>query len=49
MSACLIAAVGCVYAYIGLEQLLKGNIAMAITYGGYAFGNIGLWMLAKAF
>ena len=47
MSSWLIAVVGLVYAYIGLEQYLKGNGAMAIVFLGYAFSNIGLYLSAK--
>lgn len=47
MSAWLIAAVGVVYAYVSLEQFLKGNPGMGIAYFGYAVGNIGLYMMAK--
>jgi len=47
MSAWLIAFVGAIYAYIAVEQLLKGNPAMAIVYGGYSIGNVGLYLLAK--
>ncbi len=47
MSSWLIALVGVVYAYIALEQYLKGNSAMAITFGGYAVSNIGLYLAAR--
>jgi hypothetical protein len=47
MSGWLIALCGCVYAYVAAEQLYKGNIGMFITYTGYAFANIGLYMLAS--
>jgi len=47
MSAPLIAAVGVVYAYVSLEQFLKGNAGMGIAYFGYAVGNVGLYLLAK--
>lgn len=46
MSAWLIAAVGFVYLYIAIEQGIKGNYAMCATYVGYAFANVGLYMLA---
>jgi len=46
MSSWLIVIVGVIYAYIGAEQLHKGNIGLAITYFGYAFGNVGLFMIA---
>ena len=46
MSAWLIAFTGCVYFYVALEQyIVHRNIGMLITYIGYAFANIGLYML----
>jgi hypothetical protein len=48
MSAWLIAVTGVIYLYVGLEQWLKfSNIPMLVTYIGYAFANIGLYMLAS--
>jgi hypothetical protein len=37
---------GLIYTYIGIEQAFKGNTAMAVVYSGYAFSNIGLYILA---
>lgn len=47
MSAALIILVGFIYAYVAVDQYANGNSGMAIAYAGYAFSNIGLWMLAK--
>ena len=47
MSGWLIAMTGIVYAYVAIEQGIKGNIGLAIAYTGYAFSNIGLYLLAK--
>jgi hypothetical protein len=47
MSAWLIALVGAIYAYIAVEQLLKGNPYMSIVYAGYAFSNVGLYLITK--
>lgn len=47
MSGWLIAVTGAVYLYVALEQGYKGNIGMLIAYLGYAFANIGLYMLAS--
>ena len=47
MSAWLIAFTGLVYLYVALEQGVKGNIGMMIAYTGYAFANVGLYMLAS--
>ena len=46
MSGWLIALTGFIYAYVAFEQGMKGNTGMAMAYSGYAFSNIGLWMLA---
>jgi|TARA_B100001094_G_C18174798_1_gene797294 hypothetical protein len=47
MSGWLIALTGCVYLYVSIEQVYKGNIGMSIAYFGYAFSNIGLYLLAS--
>jgi hypothetical protein len=47
MSGWLIALTGLIYAYVAIEQGVKGNIGLAIAYTGYAFANIGLYLLAK--
>lgn len=47
MSGWLIALTGCVYAYVALEQFMKGNIGLGLAYTGYAFANIGLFILAS--
>jgi hypothetical protein len=47
MSAWLIIVTGLIYAYIGCEQALKGNMPMAVVYTGYAFSNVGLYILAS--
>jgi hypothetical protein len=46
MSSWLIIVTGLIYFYIAVEQGFKGNLYMAIVYGGYGFSNIGLYMLA---
>ena len=46
MSSWLIILTGVIYAYIAGEQAYKGNLGMAICYAGYAFGNVGLYMMA---
>lgn len=46
MSAWLILLCGVIYAYVAIEQGMKGNTGMLIAYSGYAFSNIGLYMLA---
>jgi hypothetical protein len=47
MNAWLIAFVGAIYAFIAAEQLLRGNLYMAIVYAGYAFSNVGLYLLTR--
>jgi uncharacterized membrane protein len=48
MSSWLIAVTGLIYLYVGLEQWVKfHNTAMLLTYIGYAFANIGLYMMAS--
>lgn len=46
MSGWLIILTGLIYAYVALEQGLKGNSGMCIAYIGYAFANYGLWKMA---
>jgi hypothetical protein len=48
MSSWLIIVTGLIYAYIAVEQGMKGNIALLVVYAGYAFSNVGLyWMATK--
>jgi len=47
LSAWLIILTGAIYAYIAGEQLLKGNASMAVVYAGYAFSNVGLYLMSK--
>ena len=47
VSSWLIIVTGLIYLYIGLEQGFKGNMPMAIVYTGYAFSNVGLYIMAK--
>jgi hypothetical protein len=47
MSGTLIAITGFIYLYVAVEQLYRGNTGMFLTYCGYAFANVGLWMMAR--
>jgi hypothetical protein len=47
MSAPLIAIFGLGYLAISIDQLVKGNVPMAVTYFGYSLGNVGLYFMAK--
>jgi len=46
MSSWLILLTGLIYVYVAFEQGMKGNMGMLIAYAGYAFSNIGLYLLA---
>jgi hypothetical protein len=46
MSGWLILLTGAIYLWVCIDQALKGNIGMGIAYAGYAFSNIGLYLLA---
>lgn len=47
MSSWLIALTTIIYISISIEQFYKGNHGMGITYAGYAFANVGLFIMAK--
>ena len=47
MSPALVLFVGAIYAYIAGEQFILGNHPMGVVYSGYAFSNIGLWVLVR--
>ena len=47
MSGWLIIFTGLIYLGIAIEQFIKGGNAMGITYAGYAFANVGLFMMAS--
>lgn len=47
MSAWLIALVGLIYAYIAVERMYIGDVPTSIIFCGYAFSNIGLYLLAR--
>jgi hypothetical protein len=47
MSGWLIIIVGLLYAAVAIEQVWKGHLGMAIVYGGYAFSNVGLWLITR--
>lgn len=44
MSQWLVAATGIAYLWVSIEQLIKGNVPMAIVYFGYAIANVGLYV-----
>lgn len=47
MSGPLILFVGAIYAYVAIDQFLKGNTGMGMAFTGYAFSNLGLSMFAR--
>lgn len=47
MSGPLIALTGAIYLYVSAEQFRVGNVPMGIAYLGYAFSNVGLYLLAR--
>jgi hypothetical protein len=47
MSSWLVILTGAIYAYIAAEQAVKGQMANAMIYSGYAFSNIGLFLVVK--
>lgn len=47
MSGPLIALTGVIYAYVAADQFWRGNPGMGIAYLGYAFANVGLYLLAR--
>jgi hypothetical protein len=42
VSSWLIVAMGVVYLYVGIEQLLRGDTGHAVMFAGYALANGGL-------
>jgi len=46
MSSTLIALVGVIYAYVGVEQFFRGNLGISICYLAYAVAQVGWYILA---
>jgi len=46
MSSWLIIVTGLIYAFISIEQGLKGNMGLACMYAGYCFANYGAYLIA---
>jgi hypothetical protein len=47
MSKSLVLVVACIYGYVAIEQLLKGNKPGFIVWSSYAAANIGLYWGTK--
>ena len=44
MSSSLIILTGLIYMYVAIDQFIKGNAPMGVTYLCYAGANYGLYM-----
>lgn len=47
MASWLIVLVGLIYCGVSVDLFLKGNPWLAQVFLGYAFSNIGLYMLSR--
>jgi hypothetical protein len=47
MSGPLIVITALIYLWVAVDQYLRGNVGLAVAYSGYAYSNIGLYILAR--
>jgi len=47
MSTWLVVLVTFIYAYVSIEQYIKGDLSLAVVYLGYTVANLGLIMVVK--
>ena len=47
MAAPLIALTGLIYAYVAADLAWRGRYDLALAYAGYAFSNVGLYLVAR--
>ena len=47
MSGWLIAATGFAYTWVAIEMAVSGRWPLAIVRAGYAFAQIGLWLVSR--
>jgi len=47
MAGWLIIFVAIIYFIVGIDLAIKTNYGLSIAFFGYAFANIGLYMLSK--
>ena len=47
MSGPLIALTGLIYLYVAIDCFWRGNSGLGIAYLGYAFSNVGLYLVAR--
>jgi hypothetical protein len=43
-SGYLIMITGTIYTLVSIDQFMRANIPMSLTYFAYALSNVGLWM-----
>jgi len=43
-SGYLIMITGTIYSLVSIDQFIRHNLPMGITYAAYALSNVGLWM-----
>ena len=48
MAPWLMLVVGAIYLFIAIDWLIKGNFGLALVFGCYSLGNVGLWMVAES-
>jgi hypothetical protein len=48
MASWLIAGIGIVYSVVAIDLLRSGNLGLGIAFVGYAIGNVGLYLAARA-
>lgn len=46
MSGPLIAITGLIYLWVACDLAMRGNVGLSIAYLGYAFANVGLYLVA---
>jgi hypothetical protein len=46
MSGPLIALTGLIYLFVACDLAWRGNVGLGIAYLGYAFANVGLYLVA---
>ena len=47
MSNWLTLGVALIYLYVAVEHLLRANYGLAITFFGFAIGNVGMAIVAR--
>ena len=47
MSTWLVVIVTFIYAWVSIDQYIKGDLSLAVVYLGYTVANFGLIMVVK--